>query len=148
MDVVRAIQILLVEDNPGDVFLTKTALKRAKMKNKLHVAHDGEEALAFLRKQGDYANVPRPDMILLDLNLPRLSGHDLLGIIKEDSQLSAIPVIVLTTSTAEDDVLNSYKHHANAYITKPVNMDQLFDIITAFEQFWLAIVTLPPAPDS
>lgn len=143
MVVVRAIEILLVEDNPGDVLLTKTALKKAKMKNTLNVVPNGEEAMAYLRHEGQYVDSTVPDMVLLDLNLPRLSGHEVLGLIKEDPVLKTIPVIVLTTSSNYDDILSSYSHHANAYITKPVNMDDLFETIKAFENFWLAIVTLP-----
>jgi CheY-like chemotaxis protein len=108
------------------------------------VVSDGEQALQYLRREGEFAGARRPDLVLLDLNLPRLSGIELLTVVKKDEDLRTIPVIVLTTSTNEDDVLNSYHHHANAYVTKPVNVEELFDVIRAFELFWLAIVTLPP----
>jgi two-component system, chemotaxis family, response regulator Rcp1 len=141
---VRPIDILLVEDSPADVRLTREALKEAKVLNALHVAQDGVEALAFLRKKGQYANSPRPDLILLDLNLPKKDGREVLAEVKADDNLRGIPVVVLTTSRAEEDVVRTYNLHANAYITKPVDLKQFLDVIHAIEEFWLAVVTLPP----
>jgi chemotaxis family two-component system response regulator Rcp1 len=140
----RPIEILLVEDNPADVRLTVEAMKDAKISNRMSVAVDGEDALAFLRKQGNYKNAPRPDLVLLDLNLPRRDGRELLADIKNDPELGAIPVVVLTTSRAEEDVLRSYKLHANCYITKPVDLEQFLRVVRSIEDFWLAVVTLPP----
>ncbi|SRR5579884_3227867 len=140
----RPIEILLVEDNPGDVRLTIEALRDGKIRNNLHVARDGVEAMAFLRREGPYANAPRPDLILLDLNLPRKDGREVLAEIKADARLRTIPVIVLTTSAAEQDVVQSYNLHANCYITKPVDLDQFITVIRSIEAFWLMIVTLPP----
>lgn len=139
----RSIEILLVEDSPGDVRLTQEALKEGKIRNKLTVASDGVEALAVLRRQGAYANAPRPDIILLDLNLPRVDGREVLAAIKKDLALHRIPVVVLTTSKAEEDVLKSYELSANCYITKPVDLDQFIAVIRSIEDFWLTIVTLP-----
>ena len=136
------IEILLVEDNPGDVRLTKEALKDAKVRNNLHVAMDGVEALAFLRKQGKYSAVVRPDLILLDLNLPRKNGREVLEEIKQDPALQHIPVVILTTSQAEQDVLESYRLRANAYVTKPVDLDQFLKVVSSIEEFWLEIVKL------
>jgi chemotaxis family two-component system response regulator Rcp1 len=136
------IEILLVEDNPGDVRLTKEALKDAKVRNTLHVAMDGVEALAFLRKQGKYAAVPRPDLILLDLNLPKKNGREVLEDIKNDDALRHIPVVILTTSQAERDIAESYRLHANAYVTKPVDLEQFLTVVKSIEQFWLEIVKL------
>jgi two-component system, chemotaxis family, response regulator Rcp1 len=136
------IEILLVEDNPGDVRLTKEALKDAKVRNNLHVAMDGVEALAFLRKQGRHSSAPRPDLILLDLNLPRKNGREVLEEIKQDSQFQHIPVVILTTSQAEQDVLESYRLRANAYVTKPVDLDQFLRVVGSIEEFWLEIVKL------
>jgi two-component system, chemotaxis family, response regulator Rcp1 len=136
------IEILLVEDNPGDVRLTKEALKDAKVRNNLHVAIDGVEALAFLRKQGKHASAPRPDLILLDLNLPRKNGREVLEEIKQDIALQPIPVVILTTSQAEQDVLESYRLHANAYVTKPVDLEQFLRVVGSIEEFWLEIVKL------
>ncbi len=141
---VRPIEILLVEDNPGDVRLTKEALKDAKILNKLHVAEDGVEALKFLRQEGPYADATRPDLILLDLNLPRRDGREVLADLKTDPSLKTIPVCVLTTSRADADVLRTYELHANAYIVKPVDLDQFIAVVRGIEQFWLEVVTLPP----
>ncbi len=140
----QPIEILLVEDNPGDVRLTREALKEGKVRNNMYVATDGEEALAFLRRQGRHAEVPRPDLIFLDLNLPKKSGREVLAEIKEDPDLKRIPVVVLTVSKAEQDVLKSYSLHANCYITKPVDLDQFIDVIKSIENFWLTVVMLPP----
>jgi CheY-like chemotaxis protein len=139
----QPIEILLVEDNPGDVRLTREAFKDGKMKNNLHIAEDGVEALAFVRRQGRYKNVPVPDLILLDLNLPKKDGREVLAEIKADPQLKQIPVIVLTTSAAHKDIIRTYHLHANSYITKPVDLDQFFKIIRSIEDFWLTIVKLP-----
>ena len=145
MSPVRPIDILLVEDSPADVRLTREALKEAKVVNMLHVAQDGIEALDFLRKQGEYAGTPTPDLILLDLNLPKKDGREVLAEIKRDENLKRIPVVVLTTSRAEEDVVRSYNLHANAYVTKPVDLKQFLEVIRAIEAFWLAVVTLPPS---
>jgi CheY-like chemotaxis protein len=139
----KPIEILLVEDNPGDVRLTREALTEAKVKNKIAVAPDGIEALALLRREGPHANAARPDLILLDLNLPRMNGLEVLDVIKEDPHLKRIPVVVLTTSQAEQDIVRSYNLHANAYVSKPVDLEQFIGIIRALEGFWLEIVTLP-----
>jgi CheY-like chemotaxis protein len=132
--------ILLVEDNPSDVLLTQIAIKQCKLLNSLHVAEDGEDALAFLRREAPHVGAPRPDIILLDLNLPRMDGRELLAIIKKDPQLRTIPVVVLTTSDAETDVVQSYSLHANAYITKPVDMNQFVRIVKGIDDFWFGIV--------
>ena len=139
----RPIDILLVEDNPGDVRLTIEGLNEGKVRNNLHVAKDGVEALAFLRRQGKYADAIRPDLILLDLNLPRKDGREVLSEIKADDTLKTIPVVVLTTSRAEQDVLQSYQLQANCYITKPVDLEQFITVVKSIEDFWLTIVTLP-----
>jgi CheY-like chemotaxis protein len=138
------IEILLVEDNPGDVRLTQEAFKDGKVLNRLHVVEDGVEALAFLRRQGRYAGAIRPDIILLDLNLPRKDGQEVLAEIKADPDLRRIPVVVLTTSQAERDILKSYDLHANSYISKPVDLNQFLSVIRAIEDFWLTVVQLPP----
>ena len=135
--------ILLVEDNPGDVRLTQEAFKESKFFHKLYVTKDGEEALDFLNQKGEFQYVPLPDLILLDLNLPKKSGREVLAEIKNDPNLKHIPVVVLTTSEADEDVLNSYKLHANCYITKPVEFDKFLDIVKKIEDFWLSIVKLP-----
>ena len=142
----KRIEILLVEDSPGDVRLTQEALRDAKVQNNLHVALDGMEATAFLWRLGKHANAPRPDLILLDLNLPKKSGREVLEEIKLDPSLKSIPVVVLTTSAAEEDVLRSYQLHANCYITKPVDLDQFLKVVKAIDNFWLAIVKLPSDP--
>ena len=136
------IEILLVEDNPGDVRLTKEALKDAKVRNNLHVAMDGVEALAFLRKEGRYSAAARPDLILLDLNLPRKNGREVLEEVKKDPALQHIPIVILTTSQAEQDVLESYRLRANAYVTKPVDLEQFLKVVSSIEEFWLEIVKL------
>ncbi len=136
------IEILLVEDNPGDVRLTREALKDARVRNNLHVAMDGVEALAFLRKQGKHVTAARPDLILLDLNLPKKNGREVLEEIKQDSALQHIPVVILTTSQAEQDVLESYRLRANAYVTKPVDLEQFLRVVGSIEEFWLEIVKL------
>ena len=139
----QPVNILLVEDNPGDVRLTKEALKESNMLNALHVVVDGVEALAFLHREGDYADAPRPDLILLDLNMPRKDGREVLAEIKADEDLARIPVVILTTSQAEEDVVRSYDLHANCYITKPVDLEQFIKVVTTIEGFWLSMVKLP-----
>jgi CheY-like chemotaxis protein len=141
---IQPVDILLVEDSPADVRLTREALREAKVLNTLHVVKDGVDALAFLRQQGQFAGSPRPSLILLDLNLPRKDGREVLAEIKAEENLKRIPVVVLTTSKAEEDIVRAYNLHANAYITKPVGLTQFFDVIRALEGFWLAVVTLPP----
>jgi two-component system, chemotaxis family, response regulator Rcp1 len=142
--VVRPIDILLVEDNPADVRLTREALKEGKIANNLHVAGDGVEALSFLRREGRHDAAPRPDLILLDLNLPRKNGRVVLEEVKEDPDLRRIPVVVLTTSEAEEDVERSYDLHANAYIRKPVDFGAFLDVVRVIEDFWFSVVKLPP----
>ncbi len=139
----KPVEILLVEDNPGDVRLTMEALKEGKVYNKLHVAPDGVAALAFMRREGRYAEAPRPDLILLDLNLPKKDGREVLEEIKNDPDLRRIPVVILTTSQAEQDILKSYNLHANCYITKPVDLEQFIHVIKTVDSFWLSIVKLP-----
>ena len=139
----KPIEILLVEDNPADVRLTEEALREGKVKNRLAVARDGLEALEFLRRQGKFANATRPDLILLDLNLPRKDGREVLAEIKNDDDLKLIPVVVLTTSSAEQDILKSYKLHANCYITKPVDLEQFVSVVRSIDDFWLTVVRLP-----
>lgn len=139
----RSAEILLVEDNPADVRLTREAFKEHRVRNNLSIVEDGVEALAFLRREGPHAGAPRPDLILLDLNLPRMDGRELLERIKADPVLRRIPVIVLTTSKAEEDVLRSYDLHANCYITKPVDLAKFMAVVKDIEGFWLTIVTLP-----
>ena len=144
MSSVSPIEILLVEDNPGDARLTQEALKDSKLNNKLYIVEDGVEALTFLKNEGKFADAPRPDIILLDLNLPRMSGRELLEIIKADEVLKTIPVVVLTTSDDERDIVTSYSLHANCYITKPVDMNQFVTIVKNIKDFWFTIVKLPP----
>jgi len=139
------VEILLVEDNPGDVRLTQEALKEGKVYNNLHWAKDGVEALEFLRRQGKHAKAPRPDIILLDLNLPKKDGREVLAVVKNDADLKHIPVVVLTTSEAEEDVLKSYSLHANCYVTKPVDLEKFIHVVQSIDRFWLTVVTLPPA---
>jgi chemotaxis family two-component system response regulator Rcp1 len=141
----KPIEILMAEDNPGDVRLTMEALRDAKVLNRMSVAVDGVETMAFLRRQGEYANAPRPDLVLLDLNMPRKDGREVLAEVKADPDLRRIPVVVLTTSTAEKDIMESYDLHANCYIAKPVDLDQFLDVVKSIEDFWLTIVKLPPA---
>ena len=140
----KPINILLVEDNPGDVRLTREVLQEGKLLNHLQVAGDGIEALEFLRHEGRFAKSPHPDLILLDLNLPRMDGRELLAIIKSDHALRRIPVVILTTSKAEEDIIATYDLHANCYITKPVDLDQFFSVIKSVEEFWFTVVKLPP----
>jgi chemotaxis family two-component system response regulator Rcp1 len=137
------IEILLVEDNPGDIRLTREALRDGKIYNNLYVARDGVEAMAFLRKTDPYTHAPRPDLILLDLNLPRKDGHEVLAEVKTDENLRRIPVVILTTSQAEEDIIKTYDLHVNCYITKPVDLDQFVKIVKSIEDFWLTIVKLP-----
>jgi two-component system response regulator len=139
----QPIDILLVEDNPGDVDLTKEALEGAKVCNRLHVAEDGEQALDFLFRKGQYADAPRPDLILLDLNLPKRDGREVLEEIRADADLTEIPVVILTTSQADEDVGHAYRLHANCYIAKPVRFQQFLHVIQAIEEFWLTVVKLP-----
>jgi chemotaxis family two-component system response regulator Rcp1 len=139
----RPIEILLVEDNPGDVRLTIEGLKEGKVRNNLRIASDGVEAMAFLRREGQHSDAARPDLILLDLNLPRMDGREVLSAIKSDPRFRTIPVVVLTTSRAEQDVLRSYELQANCYITKPVDLEQFLTVVKSIEDFWLTIVTLP-----
>ena len=138
------IEILLVEDNPGDVRLTREALKEGKVYSNLHTVKDGVEAMEFLRRQGKYSSVPRPDIILLDLNLPKKDGREVLQEIKTDEVLKRIPVVVLTTSKAEEDVLRTYNLHANCYVTKPVDLEKFMVVVKSIDVFWLTVVTLPP----
>jgi len=140
----KPIEILLVEDNPGDARLTREALALSKVRNNLHHARDGEEAIAFLRREGGYEDAPEPDLILLDLNLPRRSGREVLEDVKMDHRLKHIPVVVLTSSQAEEDIMRSYQLHANCFITKPVDLEQLNKVVQGIEQFWFTLVTLPP----
>ena len=137
------VEILLVEDNPGDVRLTEEAFREGRIDNNLHVAADGVEALAFLEQRGEYEDAPRPDLVLLDLNLPRMNGDELLAELKADPELRRIPVIVLTSSAAEEDIVTSYELHANAYLTKPVDPAEFIDTVQSFERFWFSIVKLP-----
>ncbi|MBD0321612.1 MAG: response regulator [Gemmatimonadetes bacterium] len=139
----RPIEVLLVEDNPGDVRLTREALKEGKVHNNLHVAPDGVEALAFLRREGRYADAVRPDLILLDLNLPRKGGREVLEEVKSDPALRHIPVVILTSSQAEQDIARAYDLHANCYISKPVDLDQFITVVKSIEDFWFTVVKLP-----
>lgn len=137
------IEILLVEDNPADALLTTKHLKRAKIANRVHIAEDGEEALAFLRREGKYAAAVRPDLILLDLNLPKLDGREVLAAIKQDKSLRLIPVVVLTTSESEEDVARAYGFHANCYVVKPVDLEEFSKLVGAIDNFWFTVVRLP-----
>ena len=143
-EALKAIEILMVEDNPGDVRLTREALKGGKVLNQLHVVEDGVAALDFLYQRPPHQNAPRPDLILLDLNLPKMDGREVLARIKSDDSLKVIPVVVLTTSQAEEDVLRAYRLSANCYVTKPVDLHQFNRIVQAVEEFWLTVVSLPP----
>ncbi len=138
------IEILLVEDNPGDVRLTQEALKDSKILNNLNIVEDGMEAMAFLRREGKYTGVPRPDLILLDLNLPKKDGREVLKEIKEDPILRRVPVVILTTSRSEQDIIKTYDLYANCYINKPVDLDQFINVVKSIESFWFSIVKLPP----
>jgi chemotaxis family two-component system response regulator Rcp1 len=140
----RPIEILMVEDNPGDVRLTVEALKEGKVRNNFYTVEDGEAAMKYLRREEPYAQMPRPDLILLDLNLPKKNGREVLAEIKADSELKRIPVVILTVSEAEQDILRSYNLHANCYITKPVNLEQFIQVVRSIEDFWLTVVMLPP----
>jgi len=143
MNEIRPVEILLVEDSPSDTDLTVEALREAKIRNHLSIVNDGVQAIEFLRGQGKYTRAPRPDLILLDLNLPRKDGREVLEEIKTDENLKTIPVVIMTTSRAEHDVLRSYKLQANCYITKPVDFDEFLKVVHAIESFWLCVVTLP-----
>jgi CheY-like chemotaxis protein len=143
MDQVKPVEVLLVVVDPGDVLMTREAFEEFKVRNNLNVVSDGEEAMAYLRREGDYADVARPDLVLLDLNLPRMDGRQVLAAIKGDEELASIPVVVLTTSEAEEDVLRSYRLHANAYVTKPVDFDRFIDIVRRIDDFFVTVVRLP-----
>ncbi|HYC28680.1 MAG TPA: response regulator [Chitinophagaceae bacterium] len=143
----KEVRILLVEDNEGDIVLTMEALKQAKIRNEIDVARDGEEAMQYLRNEGPFADVPSPDIILLDINLPKMDGTEVLSVIKNDEVLKVIPVIMLTTSDAERDVMKSYYNHANCYITKPVDLDKFMEVVQAIKNFWISIVKLPKTQD-
>lgn len=140
----KMVEILLIEDNPGDIRLVKEVFKDAKLNNNLQVALDGEEAIKMLRQEGEYFKAPRPDLILLDLNLPKKNGREVLREIKEDDKLKCIPVVILTTSNAEEDLIETYKRDANCYITKPVDLDEFIKVVKSIQNFWLEIVKLPP----
>jgi two-component system, chemotaxis family, response regulator Rcp1 len=141
---IRSIDILLVEDNSGDIRLAQEALKETKMINRLFAVTDGRQALAFLRRQEEYAGVARPDLILLDLNLPKKDGREVLAEIKADPELKRIPVVILTSSAAEEDILKTYNLHANCFVTKPVDFDRFMEVVRSIENFWVSIVKLPP----
>jgi CheY-like chemotaxis protein len=141
---VQVIDVLLVEDDPGDVLLIEEAFADNKVHNRLHVVSDGVEALAYLRRQGQYADAAQPDLVLLDLNLPRKDGREVLAEVKADEQLRHIPIVVLTTSKAEEDVLRSYKLHANAYVTKPVDFERFIEVVRQIDEFFVTVVKLPP----
>jgi len=143
MNAIRPIEILLVEDSPSDADLTVDAFSEARVLNNLHWVEDGVEALSFLRRQGQYRDVPRPDLILLDLNMPKKDGREVLAEIKSDSQLKRIPVIILTTSAAERDILKTYELNGNCYVTKPIDVEQFMSVAKIIEAFWLAVVQLP-----
>lgn len=139
----RSIEILMIEDNPGDVRLTREAMRQAKLDNRLNVVGDGVQALAYLRRQGEYGSAPRPDLILLDLNLPRMDGREVLAEIKADPEFKSIPVVVLTTSSSAQDVERIYALHANCYISKPVDFDKFMQVVQQIDEFWVRVVTLP-----
>ena len=139
----KSIEILLIEDNPGDQRLTREALKEGKIRNNLSIVEDGEKAILFLKKEGNYLNAPRPDLILLDLNLPKMDGQEVLKIIKSDEDLKRIPVVILTTSSADEDILKAYNLNANCFITKPVDFDQFINVVKKVGEFWFTIVKLP-----
>ncbi len=141
---INNIEILLVEDSPADILITREAFQDARLMNTIHVVEDGVKALEFLRREGTYASAPRPDLILLDLNLPRKNGREVLAEIKEHDEFKAIPVIVLTTSNADEDILNAYNLHANCYVIKPVGFDNFLKAVQSIENFWFSIVVLPP----
>jgi CheY-like chemotaxis protein len=139
----RPIEVLLVEDDQGDVLLTKEAFDFNKVRNRLHVVNDGEQAMAFLRRENDYHDAPRPDLMLLDLNLPRMGGLEVLSEVKADADLRTIPVVILTTSEAEEDILHSYRLHANAYVSKPVDFEQFIRVVRQIDDFFVTVVKLP-----
>ncbi|MEV0195452.1 response regulator [Nonomuraea sp. NPDC050691] len=139
----RPIEVLLVEDDPGDVLLTREAFEFNKVRNRLHVVNDGEQAMAFLRREERYRDVPRPDLVLLDLNLPRMDGMEVLREVKEDQDLRTIPIVILTTSEAEEDILQGYRLHANAYVTKPVDFEQFIRVVRQIDDFFVTVVKLP-----
>jgi CheY-like chemotaxis protein len=141
------VDILLVEDNPGDVRLTREAFAEARINNDLHVVSDGQAALAFLEQRDEHVDAPRPDLVLLDLNLPKVDGMTVLEEVKNDEALRTIPVVVLTSSEAEEDIVQSYEQHTNAYLTKPIDPGEFVDTIRSFETFWLTVVQLPPDPE-
>jgi CheY-like chemotaxis protein len=141
----RPIEVLLVEDSVEEAELTMEALRDGRVRNRVHWVEDGEEALSFLRRQGRHSAAPRPDLVLLDLRLPRMSGHEVLTAIKEHADWRRIPVVIMTSSDDEKDILNAYDHHANCYVTKPVDMEKFLEVIRSIEDFWLAIVQLPAA---
>ncbi len=141
---IRPIEILLVEDNPGDVDLTMDAMEHSKLHNKVSVVNDGVEALSFLRRKNKYVNAPRPDLVLLDLNLPKKDGREVLAEIKADEDLKRIPVVILTSSTDEEDIFRAYGLHVNCFITKPIDLNQFVKVVQAIESFWFSIVKLPP----
>ncbi len=145
MPPVKPIEVLLVEDDPGDVVMTREALAESKVMNQLHVVSNGEDAMRFLRREAPYEDAPRPGLVLLDLNLPRLDGREVLGLVKGDPDLRRIPVVVLTTSQAEEDVLRSYDHHANAFVTKPVDFDRFLEVVRQVDNFYISVVSLPKA---
>ena len=142
--ILRSVDILLVEDNPADIRLTREALKENKMANNLSVVIDGIEAMNYLHKKGKYAKATKPDIIFLDLNLPKKDGREVLAELKQDKDLKRIPIVILTSSQAEEDILKTYNLHANCYITKPVDFDQFLKVVNSIEDFWLTIVKLPP----
>ena len=142
----KSIEVLLVEDNPGDIRLIKEALNDAKIHVHITVAHDGVDALTLLRREGNYSSAPVPDLVLLDLNLPRMGGHDVLRAIKQDQHLRQIPVVIVTSSKADQDIAASYDLHANCFVTKPVDLDQFFNVVEAIREFWFVIVKLPSKP--
>ncbi len=139
----KAIEILLVEDNKGDIFLTKKAFEKAKIINNIHVAMDGEEAISMLLKEGEHENLPTPDIVLLDINLPKKSGVEVLEDMKKHERLKRIPVVILTSSQAERDIVKTYDLHANSYIVKPINLENFKDVVSAIEDFWFSVVVLP-----
>ncbi len=139
----KTVEILLVEDNEGDVFLTQKAFETARIANNFNVAYDGEIALEMLRKQGQYADIPRPDLILLDINLPKKDGREVLAEIRNDEELGRIPIVILSSSSLEQDVLESYDLHANSYIVKPINLEKFYNVVSVIENFWFNLVILP-----
>ncbi|MEU8361916.1 response regulator [Nonomuraea sp. NPDC048882] len=140
----RPIEVLLVEDDQGDILLTREAFDLNKVHNRLNVVNDGEQAMAYLRREGEFADAPRPDLVLLDLNLPRMSGMEVLEEVKADAELRTIPVVILTTSEAEEDILRSYRLHANAYVAKPVDFEQFIRVVRQIDNFFVTVVKLPP----